>query len=75
MRKNQAILVSVSSKIVGSPGYDDGYLLPGNPQNSGLYEANSGADDGLMVPNRQKPGRRAFLDGNYARRTHPVRAG
>jgi integrase len=75
MRKNQAISVPVSSKIVGSPGYDDGYLLPGNPQNSGLYEANSGADDGLMVPNRQKPGRRAFLDGNYARRTHPVRAG
>ena len=75
MRKNLAISVPIFSEGLGSPGYVDGYLLPGNPQNSGLYEANSGADDGLMVPNRQKPGRRAFLDGNYARRKHLVRVG
>jgi len=75
MEKNLAKSVPVSSKNLGSSGCVDGYLLPGNPQNSELYEANSGVDDGLMVPNRQKPGRRAFLDGNYARRKHPVRAG
>lgn len=75
MEKNLAKSVPVSSENLGSPGCVDGYLLPRNPQNSALYEAGSGADDGLMVPNRQKPGRRAFLDGNYARRKHPVRAG
>ncbi len=26
-----------------------------------------------MVPNRQKPGFRAYLDGNFARRKHPLR--
>ncbi|MEZ0497613.1 tyrosine-type recombinase/integrase [Sphingomonas sp. IW22] len=31
-------------------------------------------DDGLMVPSRQKPGRRAYLDGNFARRKLPLRA-
>ena len=53
---------------VGSSGADDGYLIPLFPQNSGTLGGSSANENGHMVPNRKKPGRRAFLDGNFARR-------
>ena len=46
----------------------DGYLVPQNPQISGTSGGSSANKDGHMVPNRKSPGRRAFLDGNFARR-------
>ncbi|WP_374943008.1 tyrosine-type recombinase/integrase [Sphingomonas sp.] len=52
----------------------DGYLVPANPHISATFGTGSGMPDGLMVPNRRKPGRRALLDGNFARRKHPVQA-
>lgn len=50
----------------------DGYMLPENQPDSALYCAVPGADDGYMLPSRHKPGRRVNLDGNFARRKHPV---
>lgn len=52
----------------------DGYLCPWNPPISAAFDASFGSLDGLMVPNRKKPGRRAYLDGNFARRKLPLRA-
>lgn len=57
-----------------SAGSSDGYLLPEKRPDSALYCAVPGADDGYMLPSRHKPGRRVNLDGNFARRKHPVRA-
>ena len=56
------------------PGALDGYLVPASPHKSATFASGSGMADGLMVPNRRKPGRRALLDGNFARRKHPVQA-
>ncbi len=44
----------------------DGYLVPANPQISGTFGSSSAIENGHMVPNRKQ--RRAFLDGNFARR-------
>lgn len=55
-------------KLPDSSGGDDGYLVPANPQIIALFPSSSAMENGLMVPTRQKPGRRAFLDGNFARR-------
>lgn len=52
----------------------DGHPVPTTPEISATFPASSGMRDGLMVPNRQRPGHRALLDGNFARRKHPVRA-
>ena len=65
----QEMLATLRS--VGAP---DGYLVPANPHISATFGPGSGMPDGLMVPNRRKPGRRALLDGNFARRKHPVQA-
>ena len=43
-------------------------LVPADAQFSATFESSSANDNGHMVPNRQKPGRRALLDGNFARR-------
>lgn len=52
----------------------DGYMVPENGPKSATFGDSSAISDGLMVPTRRKPGRRALLDGNFARRTHPVQA-
>ena len=51
----------------------DGYLVPANAQNSGTLGDSSDMNDGHMVPMRRKAGRRAFLDGNFARRKLPLK--
>jgi integrase len=58
---------------LGSRGAGDGYQVPENPSNSATFGASSANDNGHMVPRRQKPGRRALLDGNFARRKLEVR--
>ncbi|MEO9130837.1 MAG: site-specific integrase [Sphingomonas sp.] len=52
---------------------NDGYAVPRKAQFLTGCEGSSATDDGLMVPLRRKRGRRAFLDGNFARRKHLVR--
>lgn len=51
----------------------DGHPVPRNPQFCRTFESSFGSNDGHMVPHRPKPGRRAFLDGNFARRKLPLR--
>lgn len=50
----------------------DGYPFPHNPLISATLESSSDNLDGHMVPIRRKRGRRAFLDGNFARRKLPL---
>lgn len=52
----------------------DSYPCPRIPLISATFETSSGSFDGHMVPNRRKRGRRAFLDGNFARRKLPLKA-
>ena len=52
----------------------DGHPVPRNPQDCATFEPSPANDVGLMVPRRHKPGRRAFLDGNFARRKLPLAA-
>lgn len=60
-------------KHAGSSGYAEGHMVPQNPWFSGTFANESATFDGYMVPNRKKPGIRAYLDGNFARRKHPLR--
>lgn len=55
-------------KSLGGWGADDGYLVPMNSQNSATLAHSSANENGYMVPLAKKPGRRALLDGNFARR-------
>lgn len=61
------------TRSLRSTGADDGYLCPLNPQICATFDGSSDSCDGDMVPNRRKPGRRAYLDGNFARRKLPLR--
>ena len=47
--------------------------VPANDGNSATFEGSFASTDGHMVPKRRKPGRRAPLDGNFARRKLPIR--
>jgi integrase len=51
-------------------GAGDGYAVPDKALILATSGGSSANDNGQMVPNRQKPGRRALLDGNFARRKH-----
>lgn len=53
-----------------SAGAVDGCAVPDNSLILGTSGSSSANKNGLMVPNREKPGRRALLDGNFARRKH-----
>ena len=68
MEKKLANSTQASSKGADSSGGNDGYLVPVLPQKAALLSHRSAGENGLMVPTGQKPGRRAFLDGNLARR-------
>ena len=74
MQKSTTISTAAPLNTPESSRPADGYLLPENRLDSALYYAVRGADDGYMLPSRHKPGRRVNLDGNFARRKHPVRA-
>lgn len=74
MKKSPTMSTATPLTTPKSLGSSDGYMLPENQPDSFLYCAVPGADDGYMLPSRHKPGRRVNLDGNFARRKHPVRA-
>ncbi|HEX7953071.1 MAG TPA: hypothetical protein VF523_08415, partial [Burkholderiales bacterium] len=48
--------VTISENRAGSSGAPDGYLIPQNALLSAIFEGSSATNDGLIVPNRQKPG-------------------
>jgi hypothetical protein len=56
-------------------GWDaaEGHLVPANDRNPATFDAGFDICDGHMVPMRRKHGRRALLDGNFARRRLPLR--
>ena len=57
-----------------SGGYAaEGHLVPANDRISATSDPSFDIGDGQMVPMRRKPGRRALLDGNFARRKLPLR--
>ena len=68
----KSAIKSVQEMLVAlhGAGAGDGCAVP----DKSLILATSGGSsanvNGHMVPNRQKPGRRALLDGNFARRKH-----
>lgn len=51
----------------------DTYLVPAKDQHSGTLGGSSEMSHRHMVPMSRKAGRRAFLDGNYARRKLPLK--
>lgn len=59
--------------LLGSGYADEGHLVPANDRNSATFDSSFDMGDGHMVPTRRKPGRRALLDGNFARRKLPLR--
>src|SRR5690606_1904427 len=65
--------VRMMLETLGSRHAGDGYPVPENPSNSATFGASSANDNGYMVPRRRKPGRRALLDGNFARRKQELR--
>lgn len=60
-------------EALGSRAAADGHPVPEKSQNSATFESSSANDNGHMVPRRQRPGRRALLDGNFARRKLELR--
>lgn len=51
----------------------EGHLVPANDRNFATFEPSFDNADCHMVPMRRKPGCRALLDGNFARRKLPLR--
>ena len=51
-----------------------GCVVPKKSCKSATLSDSFANDDGYMLPIRQKPGRRALLDGNFARRNLPLHA-
>ena len=68
MGKNAVKSVQEMLERLRCAGAGDGLLVPADAQFSATFGSSSANDNGHMVPNRQKPGRRALLDGNFARR-------
>lgn len=73
MGKNAVKSVSEMRGLLDSGHAHEGHLVPANDRNSATFDPSFDIGDGYMVPMRQKPGRRALLDGNFARRKLPLR--
>jgi integrase len=73
MRKNAVKSVREMLDLLGGGDTAEGHLVPANDRNPATFDAGFGICDGHMVPMRRKPGRRALLDGNFARRRLPLR--
>ena len=73
MGKNAVKSVRDMLDLLGSRSADEGYPVPANDGNPATFEGSFASDDCHMVPRRQKPGRRALLDGNFARRKLELR--
>ena len=59
--------------LLGSGYAAEGYLALAHDRNSATFDPSFGMGYDHMVPMRRKPGRRALLDGNSARRDLPLR--
>lgn len=57
-----------------SSGYEHGYLLPKNATFSVGCDRDLAASGGHLIPNASKAEKRALLDGNFARKSHPARS-
>jgi len=68
MGKNAVKSVRKILAALGGRNAVEGYPVPASPQDCATFEGGSANDNGHMVPRRRKPGRRALLDGNFARR-------
>ena len=73
MGKNAVKSVREMLEVLGSRHTVEGHPVPANGGNSATFEGSFASDDCHMVPRRRKPGRRALLDGNFARRKLPLR--
>lgn len=73
MGKNAVKSVREMLSLLGSGHAVEGHLVPANDRNSATFEPSFDMGDGHMVPMRRKPGHRALLDGNFARRKLPLR--
>lgn len=73
MGKSAVKSVQEASNALRSMVAGDGYLCPVNGRNRATFGASSSIPDGHMVPIVRKRGRKAFLDGNFARRKLPLK--
>lgn len=73
MGKNAVKSVREMLEVLGSKHAVEGHPVPANDGNSATFEGSFASDGCHMVPRRRKPGRRALLDGNFARRKLPLR--
>lgn len=73
MGKNAVKSVREMLEVLGSRHAVEGHPVPANDGNFATFEGSFASDDCHMVPRRRKPGRRALLDGNFARRKLPLR--
>ncbi len=73
MGKNAVKSVRGMLELLSSRPAVEGHPVPANDGNSATFESSFASDDCHMVPRRRKPGRRALLDGNFARRKLPLR--
>ena len=73
MGKNAVKSVREVLEVLGSRHAAEGHPVPANDGNSATFEGSFATGDCHMVPRRRKPGRRALLDGNFARRKLPLR--
>lgn len=73
MGKNAVKSVREMRGLLGSGYAGEGHPVPANDGNSATLEGSFATGDCHMVPRRRKPGRRALLDGNVARRKLPLR--
>ena len=74
MGKSAVKSVQEADRMLRSSIAVDGYPCPQNQLVSGTSDASSGVLDGHMVPLRRKRGRKAFLNGSFARRKLPLQA-
>jgi integrase len=73
MGKNAVKSVREMLELLGGGYAVEGHPVPANDRNFATFQDSSDNCDGHMVPRRRKPGRRALLDGNFARRKLPLR--
>ena len=73
MGKNAVKSVREMLGLLGGGYATEGHPVPANDRISATSDPSFDIGDGQMVPMQRKPGRRALLDGNFARRKLPLR--
>lgn len=72
MGKNAVKSVREMLEVLGSRHAVEGHPVPANDGNYATSDGSFASGDCHMVPRQRKPGRRALLDGNFARRKLPL---